>query len=131
MELISVIFSAGPHGASTESRVAYHRSSNPMVPCRSDVKYTVNSSFERTAYMSLESVFNDATGTGVDQSPNVSALRGEVPGAAVYEASRHSSIKDRLMVPPPVCSARSFVPFVLWVLRAGNRAKPTYTRRRL
>jgi hypothetical protein len=63
--------------------------------------------------MSLYAVFNDATLRGADQSPNVSALRGEVPGAAVYEASRHSSIKDRLKVPPPVLGVGPFLIFVL------------------
>jgi hypothetical protein len=83
--------------------------------------------------MSLDAVFNDATLTGADQSPNVSARRGEVPGAAVYEASRHSSIKDRLMVPPPVLGVGS-VPHICGVNapcgQPSEAREPTYTRRR-
>jgi hypothetical protein len=83
-------------------------------PGRSDVKYTVNSSFERIAYMSLYAVFNDATLTGADQSPNVSARRGEVPGAAVYEASKQAQQYQRSPHgSPPVLGVGSVPHFVL------------------
>jgi hypothetical protein len=50
--------------------------------------------------MSLALVFNSATGTGVDQSPNLSGCRTDAAGAAMIDAIRQSSVRDCLMIPP-------------------------------
>jgi hypothetical protein len=64
------------------------------------VKYIVNSSRERIAYVSLDSVFTGGpTLKAPDQLPNLSGLRDEEPGAARYDASTHNS-RDRLMIAP-------------------------------
>src|SRR6476620_1122655 len=101
VELSFPMFVGVSHSDSTVGRVAYHKSSPPTPPVRFELKYTVSSSLVRTAYISLKSgVFSSATGTGVDQSPKVSALRGDVSGAARYHVISPSSAKDRLMFPP-------------------------------
>src|SRR4030095_14248972 len=82
------MFSGVSHGSSGDARVVNHRSSPPRPPsCRSEVKYIVNSSFERIAYISLAAVFTPSTRLGGDQSPNVSVLCGEEPAAATKQTS--------------------------------------------
>src|SRR4029453_5575272 len=94
------MFSGVPHGSSSDARVVNHRSSPPRPPRRSELKYIVNSSFERNAYISLESVFTGgAPLMGQDQSPNVSVLCGEEPAAATKHASR-PSVRDCRISPP-------------------------------
>src|SRR5206468_9671672 len=71
------MFWGSAQGSSSEARVVNQRSSPPRPPGRSEVKYIVNSSRERKAYVSLNSVFTGGPtlNMGEDHSPNVSALR--------------------------------------------------------
>src|SRR5919204_1625811 len=94
------MFWGSPHGSSSEARVVNHRSSPPRPPGRSEVKYIVNSSRDRIAYVSLYWVFTGGpTLIGEDQSPYIAVLCGEEPGATTYQATRQT-VRDRLMVPP-------------------------------